>query len=92
MQLFLWSLFNSDNLSLREFVDILFVIVTLLLVKIYDISITSVICYIVTGIDAYVHNITNYEDMCIAGATRELCESLDITVFLNSLTLSNLTA
>ena len=26
-------------------------------------------------IDTYVHSITNYEGMCIAGAIRELCEA-----------------
>ena len=28
-------------------------------------------------IDAYVHSITNYEDLCTAGAIRELCESCE---------------
>ena len=28
-------------------------------------------------IDAHVHSITNYDDICIAGAIRELCEARD---------------
>ena len=28
-------------------------------------------------IDAHVHSITNYDDICIAGAIRELCEAHD---------------
>ena len=46
---FLWSCSIVIMYSLPEFVDIVFAIVTPLLVKIYDISCTSIICYIVTG-------------------------------------------
>ena len=40
-------------------------------------------------IDAYVHSITNYEDRCIAGAIRELCEShnRDLPQFVEAIQL-----
>ena len=28
-------------------------------------------------VDAHVHSITNYDDICTAGAIRELCEARD---------------
>ena len=43
-------------------------------------------------IEAHVHNITKLDDVCVAGASRELCEAYDCTLpeFVDSNQLSGI--